>query len=268
MRQLNTTNKLGTQGELAKAYGSLIHQMWSGQHSFVVPHEFKARIKFDHFCFLSLSLPAISPSENNVDISKCFDLFTREEKLGEDNLSSCSQCKEKRQCSKKLDLWKLPDTLIVHLKRFQYTSSNTCEKLNYPVKFPVRGFDLTDRVLEKSGKEYVYDLIAISDHSGGLEGGHYTAVGLNNGKWYKFDDSSASELGDLPDEMPSRGAYMLFYQRRDTLESNAPRKCDGNGPATNEAASTNGATDVGTSSESENTIQIVINVYTTVGFVM
>uniref|UniRef100_A0A1I7YIW8 ubiquitinyl hydrolase 1 n=1 Tax=Steinernema glaseri TaxID=37863 RepID=A0A1I7YIW8_9BILA len=38
---LNTTNRLGMQGQLAMAYGALIHQMWSGKHSVVVPRELK-----------------------------------------------------------------------------------------------------------------------------------------------------------------------------------------------------------------------------------
>uniref|UniRef100_A0A1I8AQH0 ubiquitinyl hydrolase 1 n=1 Tax=Steinernema glaseri TaxID=37863 RepID=A0A1I8AQH0_9BILA len=340
------------QGQLAVAYGALIHQMWSGKHSVVVPRELKSligkfeprfngynqqdsqellaflldglhedlnlitnkpyieekdadgrpdsvvadeaweayqqrndsiivdnmhgqlkstvvcpecskvSIKFDPFCFLSVPLPSTERStrsrENKVQISECFDLFTREEELGEHDLWYCPQCKEHRQASKKLDLWKLPDTLIVHLKRFQYTRWFR-EKLDFPVEFPVRGFDLTDRVLEKSGQQYVYDLIAISDHSGGLGGGHYTAIGLNKGKWYNFNDSYASDLGDLPDVKSSRQAYMLFYQRRGTNGYNSPRKCNGNGPATNgtppsngatgEAASTNGAMDVGTSAD-------------------
>lgn len=42
----------------------------------------------------------------------------------------------------------------------------------------------------------MYDLFAISNHFGGLGGGHYTAYAKNHilNKWYNFDDSHASEV--------------------------------------------------------------------------
>ena len=61
-----------------------------------------------------------------------------------------------------------------------------------------------------------YDLYAVSNHFGSLHGGHYTAYGLNalNQKWYNFNDSSVSGVGN-PDEIVSPGAYLLFYRKRD-----------------------------------------------------
>jgi len=32
----------------------------------------------------------------------------------------CPQCKEFVQATKKFDLWKTPDVLVIHLKRFSY----------------------------------------------------------------------------------------------------------------------------------------------------
>ena len=32
----------------------------------------------------------------------------------------CPECKDFVQASKKFDLWKLPDILVIHLKRFPY----------------------------------------------------------------------------------------------------------------------------------------------------
>ena len=42
----------------------------------------------------------------------------------------------------------------------------------------------------KCSVEPLYDLFAVSNHYGGLGGGHYTAYAKNNGKWYDFNDSS------------------------------------------------------------------------------
>lgn len=49
----------------------------------------------------------------------------------------CPSCKQHQLATKKLDLWKLPETLIIHLKRFSYTKFSR-EKLDTLVEFPIR----------------------------------------------------------------------------------------------------------------------------------
>lgn len=62
-----------------------------------------------------------------------------------------------------------------------------------------------------------YNLIAVSSHCGGMGGAHYTAFAKNkdDGKWYYFDDSSVSATSE--DQIVSKAAYVLFYQRQDTF---------------------------------------------------
>lgn len=57
-----------------------------------------------------------------------------------------------------------------------------------------------------------YELYAISNHFGGLGGGHYTAYGKNNGEWYEFDDSRVGSTRKK--EIVSSSAYILFYERK------------------------------------------------------
>lgn len=66
----------------------------------------------------------------------------------------------------------------------------------------------------EAGVPPVYDLFAVSNHSGGLGGGHYTAYGknFNSGKWYMFNDSSTHEV--QPGDVVTPQAYVLFYKRR------------------------------------------------------
>lgn len=47
-------------------------------------------------------------------------------------------------------------------------------------------------LLSSTKSKPVYELYAISNHYGGLGGGHYTAFAKNNGQWYEFDDSRVS----------------------------------------------------------------------------
>lgn len=58
-----------------------------------------------------------------------------------------------------------------------------------------------------------YELYAVSNHYGGMGGGHYTAYAKNNDVWYDFNDSSVHKVKSS--EVVSSAAYMLFYRRID-----------------------------------------------------
>jgi len=61
----------------------------------------------------------------------------------------------------------------------------------------------------------IYDCYAISNHYGGLGGGHYTAYALNDdGALCHYDDSRLTSNVD-PKEVVSDAAYALYYHRRD-----------------------------------------------------
>lgn len=150
-----------------------------------------------------------------ITLDECLDEFERAEILSEHDMWYCPRCKEHRRASKKFDLWKTPDYLVAHLKRFS-SSGWRRDKLDVLVDFPIEELDLTARVIEKEdGKSEVYDLIAVDDHYGGLGGGHYTAYAKNfvDGKWYNYNDSSVSLVSD-PQSVVSSAAYLLFYKRR------------------------------------------------------
>lgn len=91
------------------------------------------------------------------------------------NIRFCPGCKEHRQATKKLDLWRLPEILVIHLKRFSY-SRFLKNKLETYVDFPTHDLDLSSYMAYKDGKSsYRYMLYAISNHYGSMGGGHYTA---------------------------------------------------------------------------------------------
>ena len=77
-----------------------------------------------------------------------------------------------------LTIWRLPQVLVIHLKRFRQDSNNDRFKITDPVNFPLKGLDLNEFVKGGSelpsgekGGDCVYDLFAISNHSGSLGGG-------------------------------------------------------------------------------------------------
>ncbi|TYZ61681.1 hypothetical protein PybrP1_005693 [[Pythium] brassicae (nom. inval.)] len=74
-----------------------------------------------------------------VPLKHCLDSFTSEEKISE---GYCSSCREHVEMTKKLEIWRLPPIMVVHLKRFQYTQTYR-RKLGSLVEFPIEGLDLS-----------------------------------------------------------------------------------------------------------------------------
>uniref|UniRef100_A0A674DNP2 Ubiquitin carboxyl-terminal hydrolase n=1 Tax=Salmo trutta TaxID=8032 RepID=A0A674DNP2_SALTR len=83
--------------------------------------------------------------------------------------------------------------LVVHLKRFSY-SRYMRDKLDSLVDFPLGDMEMSEFLIDPNAGPCRYDLIAVSNHYGGMGGGHYTAYAKNkdDDKWYNFDDSSVS----------------------------------------------------------------------------
>ncbi|XP_050377387.1 ubiquitin carboxyl-terminal hydrolase 9-like [Argentina anserina] len=147
-----------------------------------------------------------------ISLFTCLEAFLKEEPLGPSDMWYCPRCKEHRQATKKLDLWMLPEVLVFHLKRFSY-SRYSKNKLDSFVTFPIHHLDLSKYVKSKDGKPYLYELYAVSNHYGGLGGGHYTAYAklIDENKWYHFDDGHVSPVSES--DIKTSAAYVLFYRR-------------------------------------------------------
>uniref|UniRef100_A0A672ZZV5 Ubiquitin carboxyl-terminal hydrolase n=1 Tax=Sphaeramia orbicularis TaxID=375764 RepID=A0A672ZZV5_9TELE len=177
----------------------------------------------------------VPQQQTTVQLQECIELFTTVETLEEENPWYCPVCKTHQLATKKLDLWSLPEVLIIHLKRFSYTKF-TREKLDSIVDFPLRDLDFSDCLLRKhpaNGEPPSrYDLIAVSNHYGGLRDGHYTSYARNkdNGQWYYLDDSKVTYAKE--EQIVTNAAYVLFYHRQDKI-----RKPTLPAPSTNPAPS-------------------------------
>ena len=83
----------------------------------------------------------------------------------------CPSCQKPQQATKKFDLWSLPSILVVSLKRFSF-NRYWRDKLDTHVDFPIHGLDMQPYIINKNHGEAVYDLLAVSNHYGGMGGGH------------------------------------------------------------------------------------------------
>nr|XP_047931934.1 ubiquitin carboxyl-terminal hydrolase 43 [Anser cygnoides] len=166
--------------------------------------------------------------QHSCTLDECFQLYTKEEQLAPDDAWRCPHCQVPQQGTVKLSLWTLPDILIIHLKRFRQVAEHR-HKLTTLVRFPLRGLDMAPhlapgggrwaprRLPESRPRDSLYDLYAVCNHHGSMQGGHYTAYCCNSldGRWYSYDDSTVEAVQE--DEVSTRSAYILFYQRRDAI---------------------------------------------------
>ncbi|KAK1153454.1 ubiquitin carboxyl-terminal hydrolase 2-like isoform X1 [Acipenser oxyrinchus oxyrinchus] len=160
--------------------------------------------------FWDLSLPIAKKGYGEVSLMDCMRLFTKEDVLDGDEKPTCYRCKARRKCTKKFTIQKLPKILVLHLKRFSEARIRT-SKLSTFVNFPLKDLDLREFASENS-THAVYNLYAVSNHSGTTMGGHYTAYcrSPSSGEWSTFNDSRVTPMSSS--QVRTSDAYVLFYE--------------------------------------------------------
>ncbi|XP_030294595.1 ubiquitin carboxyl-terminal hydrolase 2-like [Sparus aurata] len=160
--------------------------------------------------FWDLSIPVAQKSTGEVTLKDCMRLFTKEDVLDGEERPTCNRCKARRKCTKRFSIQKFPQILVLHLKRFS-DSNNRASKLSTFVNFPLKELDLREFASESSERA-VYNLYAVSNHSGNALGGHYTAYCRNPalGEWYSYNDTRVSPVSSS--QVRSSNAYVLFYE--------------------------------------------------------
>ena len=151
---------------------------------------------------------------DELTLEKCFNSFSKCEKLDETNEWYCSKCKKHRRGYKQLEIFRLPRYLILQLKRFKNQFGFFSNSKNSAlVNFPLEGLNLNKYLVGPRNIDYIYDLISVSQHHGLSFGGHYTAVCKKQNIWYKYDDEDV-ERTDKENIVNSR-AYILIYKLRE-----------------------------------------------------
>eukprot|EP01084_Bolivina_argentea_P071063 129239_1 len=120
---------------------------------------------------------------------------------------------EGRNHKTKLSLIRMPNVLIICLKRFD----NELRKIHDPITFKTENLDITPLVC--SNEDVIYDLYGVVNHYG--EGlfdsyGHYTAYvkSIVDKRWWALDDSRRPQHINDATKIVTNNAYLLFYQKR------------------------------------------------------
>jgi len=159
------------------------------------------------YFMINLSLPANNKSPTLMD---CFNHYVNGEKLEGENAWFNETTRQKQDVQKKIIYWSFPSILVIDIKRFD----NHHKKNQILLTFPLENLDLSEYVIGYKKESYIYDLYGICNHSGGTQGGHYTAFIKNaNGKWYHFNDTLVTEVTSLEDLITPK-AYCFFYRKK------------------------------------------------------
>ena len=179
----------------------------------------KESFVFEPYQSLTLELS----NNQNITIQEALTNHFSEEILSEENQIYCEShmnMEANYPSKKKLELWWVPNLLIIVLKRFSLKEVKrgrnilmVPHKNNCPVKYPDI-LDLTEYIKLPSSKDK-YKLKAVCNHYGaGISSGHYTATIFrkNPDRWYSVSDSTVNN-SESPVEKYDSNAYMLFYEK-------------------------------------------------------
>ena len=209
-------------GETARAQA----QRWSRYHeernSSVITDIFGGMLQSDRTCrvcgtvsrsfdpFLDLSVP-IKKTGSRCTLADCFALFTATETLAGSERAHCSQCKKATDSTIRLCVYKLPQVLVVHLKRFSGSSEGFRSKITDDVHF-AETFDMSPFVSRDAltAQAPQYTLTGFINHTGYSGGGHYTAIvrSPTTKEWCDYNDSHVSPNPRISYSQ----AYVLFYE--------------------------------------------------------
>ncbi|KAF7309945.1 Ubiquitin carboxyl-terminal hydrolase 4 [Mycena indigotica] len=179
--------------------------------------------------FSILQLPIPHGRSSKVPLQSCLEAFFNTETLEKEDAWDCPKCKAKRRATKQLSLARLPPVLVIHLKRFEI-NGRFSDKVDTFVDYPVRSLDLTSymppplppgadkgRMIvapddpRSQVPPYRYDLYGVTNHTGNLSSGHYTAFIMDRDGWKSCDDSSIRPVDEK--QVVNQKAYVLFYKR-------------------------------------------------------
>ena len=143
-------------------------------------------------------------------LAECFNEFIKEETID----YKCDVCKENNKAIKFCKIWRNPLVLFIQLSRFIIFPDGRSRKNNLNVEIPhtLNIENYCDKSLLNDEKNFNYKLKGISNHHGGMNGGHYTAdcSCIIDNSWYHFDDSSVYKYKN--DNFDTSSAYILMYE--------------------------------------------------------
>lgn len=178
-----------------------------------------------------LKVELIVRGKEKIDDS--LDGLVQGELMDGDNKIQCEVCAQKKATTRRTCFGSLPNTLILHLKRFDldfqtFETVKLNSKMTFPnvinmLKYTKEGIDISEAEKATSPSQgtskelsyqaehpssidpsdFEYELQGVLVHAGVAQGGHYYSFvrdGDDKGKWFRFDDEDVTPFN--PDNIP------------------------------------------------------------------
>ena len=168
---------------------------------------------FEPFTSLNIDIPEDMP---NPRISDLISASLKEEVIRDGEVINdgwfCSKCNKNTSYKKSTKLWKLPDVLVIIIKRFINIrlKNNAPLTINEYLNF-AKGSILTNT------KDTIYTFSSVALHFGSLNGGHYSAVCNTPDGSILYDDRNVAKIdeGHIAGFMDKNtNAYMLVFNKK------------------------------------------------------
>lgn len=163
--------------------------------------------------FLGLGLDV----RHSETVQQSLNRLCKKETLSGTNAYKCEKCKRSVAATKQFRIDKTPNTLVLHLKRFQF--GGFTGKLKNQVKYPER-LDLCNWTKNKEASPYKLHAVLVHAGSSAQCGHYYCFVRSATGAWHCMNDTSVTTCS--LQRVLNAEAYMLFYTRTTGSEVSTP----------------------------------------------
>jgi len=195
-------------------YDSVIFNMFCGQYQYQTqcrnPECKYVSNRFDSF--KGCELPIGNTDKQTISLYDVLDEFTSVTELEDipDEFYECDRCKVRTRSLRCCTFWRLPQVLIISLKRLvQHVENGQFRVLKDDRQVQIPDTLDLSKYCSAPGEGTQYRLYATGNHLGAPQGGHYYAqIKDADGNWNIVNDEKIQSGHGPPDHI-----YMLFYYR-------------------------------------------------------
>jgi len=209
-----------------KEYSPIIEHYNGQTQTEVICNNCKAvSTRYEPWLMLKVPLPGgDQPNRTKPDatLTECLDLAFADETLDD---YQCDACKLKGKATIRNRISKLPDVVILTLKRF----TNNMQKVSGKINWDLDGFDFRPWMAFRGDpfhKTYtlpIYETTSLIEQQGSFRGGHYQMYAKQDGVWNEYDDNNIREV---PGETASNAdIYVALLTRKSVVNAMNARFC-------------------------------------------
>lgn len=174
--------------------------------------------------FISIQIQIPLDETNNIykefTLEECLDDFSKNQILDENEKMKCNFCKQLNRASEEPTIYKPPELLVIHIKRFKMDNYGTIyQKIKNKVNYPINNLNISKYLSNWSPykNKCIYNLFGINIHIGfgnTIDSGHYISIIKNREtkNWHGYDDSNPVTNITNMNQLVNKDACLLFYK--------------------------------------------------------